>query len=42
MIPTFLTWLPTWEDKEEQPHIYDYYCDLVENNNAHALADLAK
>lgn len=32
-----VSWLPTWEDKEEAPHIYGYFADLMESNNAHLL-----
>ncbi|PAV56029.1 hypothetical protein WR25_06488 isoform D [Diploscapter pachys] len=37
LIPLFLSWLPTWEDKEESVHIYNYFCDLVETNHASVL-----
>lgn len=30
VIPSFLSWLPIWEDAEELPHVYDYFCDLIE------------
>jgi len=30
VLPVFLGWLPTYDDKEESAHIYDYYCDLIE------------
>ncbi|KAI9554129.1 hypothetical protein GHT06_019401 [Daphnia sinensis] len=29
----WITWLPTWEDEDEAPHIYNYFCDLVEANH---------
>lgn len=30
VIPSFIEWLPVWEDTQELPYIYDYFCDLVE------------
>lgn len=33
VIPTFISWLPVWEDAEETPYVYDYFCDLVEVNH---------
>ena len=30
LIPTWLTWLPITEDKEEAPHVYGYLCDLIQ------------
>ncbi|CAI4225451.1 unnamed protein product [Auanema sp. JU1783] len=37
VIPTFLGWLPTYEDEEESIHIYSYLCDLIESNNPACL-----
>ncbi len=31
IIPHWLSWLPTWEDVDESPHIYGYLCDLIES-----------
>ena len=33
IISHWITWLPTWEDEDEAPHIYSYLCDLVEANH---------
>ncbi|KAI6211224.1 Importin-5 [Aphelenchoides besseyi] len=33
VIPSFIEWLPIWDDSEELPYVYDYFCDLVEQNN---------
>lgn len=30
VIPSFIEWLPVWEDIDELPYIYDYFCDLIE------------
>lgn len=30
VIPTFVQWLPVWEDTEESPYTYDYFADLIE------------
>lgn len=30
VIPSFIGWLPVWEDIDELPFVYDYFCDLVE------------
>jgi hypothetical protein len=30
IIPSFISWLPVWEDSDELPYVYDYFCDLVE------------
>jgi hypothetical protein len=30
VIPSFVEWLPVWEDIDELPYIYDYFCDLIE------------
>lgn len=30
LIPRFIEWLPIWNDAEEVPYVYDYFCDLVE------------
>lgn len=39
MIPTFISWLPVWEDTEEVPHVYDYFCDLIESNHPLVLGE---
>jgi hypothetical protein len=39
VIPTFLSWLPVWEDTEEVPYVYDYFCDLVESNHPLVLGE---
>jgi HEAT repeat protein len=39
VVPTFISWLPVWEDKEECPHVYGYLCDLIESNNPVAMGD---
>jgi hypothetical protein len=39
VIPTFITWLPIWEDAEETPYVYDYFCDLVEANHPAVLGE---
>jgi len=39
VIPSFIEWLPVWEDAEELPYIYDYFCDLVEQNNPLVLGE---
>ncbi|CAD5235672.1 unnamed protein product [Bursaphelenchus xylophilus] len=33
VIPAFIGWLPIWQDDEELPYVYSYFCDLVEANN---------
>jgi hypothetical protein len=33
IISHWITWLPIWEDEDEAPHIYNYFCDLVEANH---------
>ncbi|CAJ0932797.1 unnamed protein product, partial [Mesorhabditis belari] len=38
-IPLFLSWLPTWNDPEESVHIYGFFADLVESNNAYVLGE---
>ncbi|VDK33089.1 unnamed protein product [Anisakis simplex] len=30
VIPTFLSWLPVWDDSDETPYVYGYFADLVE------------
>lgn len=30
LVPRFISWLPIWNDHEEVPYVYDYFCDLVE------------
>ncbi|KXJ29691.1 importin-5 [Exaiptasia diaphana] len=37
IIPTWLSWLPIIEDKEEATHVYGYLCDLIEGNNVLVL-----
>uniref|UniRef100_A0AC34GA16 Uncharacterized protein n=1 Tax=Panagrolaimus sp. ES5 TaxID=591445 RepID=A0AC34GA16_9BILA len=39
VIPTFITWLPIWEDAEETPFVYSYFCDLVEANHPAVLGE---
>ena len=33
----WITWLPVGEDEDEAPHIYAYFCDLVEANHPMVL-----
>ena len=30
VLPTWLSWLPVYEDKVETPHVYSYLCKLIE------------
>ena len=30
VLPTWLSWLPVYADKEEGPHVYSYLCKLIE------------
>ena len=30
ILPRWLSWLPVWEDTEEAEHIYNYFCDLIQ------------
>uniref|UniRef100_A0A914ZIN3 Importin N-terminal domain-containing protein n=9 Tax=Parascaris univalens TaxID=6257 RepID=A0A914ZIN3_PARUN len=39
VIPTFLSWLPIWDDTDESPYVYGYFADLVESNNPLVLGD---
>ncbi|KAI6241840.1 Importin-5 [Aphelenchoides fujianensis] len=39
VIPSWIEWLPIWDDAEELPYVYDYFCDLVEQNNPHVLGE---
>jgi hypothetical protein len=39
VIPAFIGWLPIWNDLEEVPHVYNYFCDLVEANHPLVLGD---
>ncbi|VDN60043.1 unnamed protein product [Dracunculus medinensis] len=39
VIPTFVQWLPVWEDTEESPYTYDYFADLIESNNPLVLGE---
>ncbi|VDN02262.1 unnamed protein product [Thelazia callipaeda] len=39
VIPTFLSWLPIWEDPDETPHVYGYFADLIESNNPFVLGE---
>lgn len=32
-MPRFISWLPVWNDHEEVPYVYDYFCDLVESQH---------
>lgn len=36
LIARFVGFLPVWNDPEEVPYVYDYFCDLVE---AQAIQD---
>lgn len=33
VLPTFISWLPVWEDHDETPFIYEYLAELIESNN---------
>jgi hypothetical protein len=33
ILPAFIGWLPISEDDDECPHVYNYFCDLIEANN---------
>ncbi|XP_070538592.1 importin-5-like [Ptychodera flava] len=37
ILPHWFLWLPVTEDKEECVHIYNYFCDLIEDGNIHIL-----
>nr|CAG4645347.1 EOG090X00U8 [Lynceus sp. MCZ IZ 141354] len=37
LISLWASWLPTWEDEDEAPYIYGYFCDLTEANHAAVL-----
>uniref|UniRef100_A0A1I7S0C8 Importin-4 n=1 Tax=Bursaphelenchus xylophilus TaxID=6326 RepID=A0A1I7S0C8_BURXY len=37
VIPAFIGWLPIWQDDDEIPYVYSYFCDLVEANNPAVL-----
>jgi len=39
VIQAFIGWLPVWQDADELPYIYDYFCDLVEGNNPIVLGE---
>ncbi|GAB1601055.1 importin-5-like [Argonauta hians] len=39
ILPHWLSWLPIWEDEDEAEHIYDYLCDLIQNNNMVILGE---
>jgi len=39
VLPTFISWLPIWDDTDEVPYVYDYFCDLVEANHPIVLGD---
>lgn len=30
ILPAFIGWLPISEDDDECPHVYNYFCDLIE------------
>ena len=30
VLPTWLSWLPIYKDKEEAPQVYSYLCKLIE------------
>uniref|UniRef100_A0A914HGN0 TOG domain-containing protein n=1 Tax=Globodera rostochiensis TaxID=31243 RepID=A0A914HGN0_GLORO len=33
VVPRFIGWLPIWNDEEEVPYVFDYFCDLVESQH---------
>ncbi|KAG1702085.1 Importin-5 [Nymphon striatum] len=35
----WLSWLPVHEDEDEAPHVYNYLCDLIENNHPVILGE---
>lgn len=37
LIPRWFSWLPVWEDDEENPHVYGLLCSLLEVNHAALL-----
>lgn len=39
VIPTFISWLPIWDDTDEAPYVYGYFADLVESNNPLVLGE---
>lgn len=39
LIPVFVGWLPIWDDNEEIPHVYNYFCDLIEMNHAAVVGE---
>ncbi|KAI3384766.1 hypothetical protein SNEBB_007003 [Seison nebaliae] len=39
ILPTWFSWLPTWEDREESEHIFGYLCDLTESRNEQIVGE---
>lgn len=39
ILPHWLNWLPIYEDEDEAEHIYDYLCDLIQQNNMIILGE---
>ncbi|XP_065887455.1 importin-5-like isoform X2 [Dysidea avara] len=39
VLPTWLSWLPVYEDKEEAPRVYSYLCKLIESKNPLILGE---
>lgn len=39
LISAFVSWLPIWEDDEELPHVYNYFCDLIESSHPLVVGD---
>lgn len=39
VIPAFLSWLPVYNDSDEVPYVYEYFCDLVEGNHPLVLGE---
>ncbi|KAI1286009.1 Importin-5 [Halotydeus destructor] len=39
VLPTWLSWLPVWEDEEELPVIYEFLLFLIENNHPLILGE---
>ncbi|KAL3083321.1 hypothetical protein niasHS_011123 [Heterodera schachtii] len=33
VVPRFVGWLPIWNDEEEVPYVFDFFCDLVESQH---------
>ncbi|XP_064455719.1 importin-5-like [Ornithodoros turicata] len=39
VIPRWFSWLPVWEDEEENPHVYGLLCSLLEVNHPALLGE---